>query len=218
MSMLPPSPCIGICRVNDQGLCIGCARTAEEIAGWRAAPGEVTERIWAALPARRQRLGLALHRLGWSAEDISSFTMATLSQRWGSWVFGVGRALAEFSLIGEAAADCRRIGRTVTAVTARGAIRFDITDHARVMVIAGAAGGVATVALVVPRANGPPQARFFVPGNERRVQLRVAWPEAAPSLGIPDVYAVSGLFNPAEAARAAVNAACRDVTRFGSGH
>jgi hypothetical protein len=32
-----PSPCINICRLNAQGLCIGCRRTLSEIAEWSSA-------------------------------------------------------------------------------------------------------------------------------------------------------------------------------------
>lgn len=28
------SPCIGICRIDDEGLCGGCHRTGDEIAHW----------------------------------------------------------------------------------------------------------------------------------------------------------------------------------------
>ena len=28
------SPCIGICHLDDSGLCVGCFRSAAEIAGW----------------------------------------------------------------------------------------------------------------------------------------------------------------------------------------
>jgi predicted Fe-S protein YdhL (DUF1289 family) len=36
--MSPPilSPCIGICLVNESGLCEGCFRTLDEIASWRS--------------------------------------------------------------------------------------------------------------------------------------------------------------------------------------
>src|SRR5512135_131970 len=51
MSMLTPSPCIGICRIDESsGLCVGCARTSEEVATWRGASTTVLERIWAELP------------------------------------------------------------------------------------------------------------------------------------------------------------------------
>jgi predicted Fe-S protein YdhL (DUF1289 family) len=33
--VLVPSPCVGYCRIdNGTGLCEGCARTLDEIAGW----------------------------------------------------------------------------------------------------------------------------------------------------------------------------------------
>jgi predicted Fe-S protein YdhL (DUF1289 family) len=32
-----PSPCIDICRLDNQGLCVGCRRTIDEIAEWSRA-------------------------------------------------------------------------------------------------------------------------------------------------------------------------------------
>jgi predicted Fe-S protein YdhL (DUF1289 family) len=32
-----PSPCVDICRLNAQGLCVGCRRTIEEITEWSRA-------------------------------------------------------------------------------------------------------------------------------------------------------------------------------------
>jgi uncharacterized protein len=32
-----PSPCINICRLDGQGLCVGCRRTIDEIAEWSLA-------------------------------------------------------------------------------------------------------------------------------------------------------------------------------------
>lgn len=29
------SPCIKVCTYDDEGFCLGCGRTAEEVAGWR---------------------------------------------------------------------------------------------------------------------------------------------------------------------------------------
>lgn len=31
----PLTPCIGICKLDDRGYCIGCLRTGDEIARWR---------------------------------------------------------------------------------------------------------------------------------------------------------------------------------------
>jgi predicted Fe-S protein YdhL (DUF1289 family) len=33
-SALPLTPCIGICRLDERGLCIGCRRNLDEIARW----------------------------------------------------------------------------------------------------------------------------------------------------------------------------------------
>jgi predicted Fe-S protein YdhL (DUF1289 family) len=38
-----PSPCIDICRLDSQGLCVGCRRTIDEIAEWSRA-GEARRR------------------------------------------------------------------------------------------------------------------------------------------------------------------------------
>jgi len=33
-SRTPVTPCIGVCRMDEQGLCVGCRRTLAEIARW----------------------------------------------------------------------------------------------------------------------------------------------------------------------------------------
>ncbi|RDD79905.1 DUF1289 domain-containing protein [Dyella tabacisoli] len=33
---LPLTPCIGICRLDPRGYCIGCQRSGDEIARWRS--------------------------------------------------------------------------------------------------------------------------------------------------------------------------------------
>ena len=47
------SPCVGVCVIDEQGLCEGCARTLDEIAGWSAATFAERRVILAALPGRR---------------------------------------------------------------------------------------------------------------------------------------------------------------------
>lgn len=37
---LPLTPCIGVCRLDARGFCVGCQRTGAEIAGWRALPDD----------------------------------------------------------------------------------------------------------------------------------------------------------------------------------
>lgn len=51
------SPCINVCRMDaESGLCEGCLRTVDEIAGWAAAPDEKKVLILAAVAQRRARL------------------------------------------------------------------------------------------------------------------------------------------------------------------
>jgi predicted Fe-S protein YdhL (DUF1289 family) len=47
------SPCVNICTLDTQaGLCRGCGRTLNEIAGWVRMSGVERKRIMAELPAR----------------------------------------------------------------------------------------------------------------------------------------------------------------------
>jgi len=54
------SPCVDICRLDAQGLCVGCRRTIEEIAEWPRAS-----------EARRREIlrELALRTVAFSTED-----------------------------------------------------------------------------------------------------------------------------------------------------
>ncbi len=54
----PPSaaietPCVKICVIDEDGLCVGCARTLEEIAGWGSFSAERRHAVMSALPGRR---------------------------------------------------------------------------------------------------------------------------------------------------------------------
>jgi predicted Fe-S protein YdhL (DUF1289 family) len=53
-----PSPCVGICRLDPvTGLCLGCMRSADEIAAWpRASYGQRLQ-IVERLRARRRAVG-----------------------------------------------------------------------------------------------------------------------------------------------------------------
>jgi predicted Fe-S protein YdhL (DUF1289 family) len=55
------SPCISVCRIDpESGLCIGCLRTLDEIAGWIDLDDAARVRLIAALPARRARLAASV--------------------------------------------------------------------------------------------------------------------------------------------------------------
>jgi predicted Fe-S protein YdhL (DUF1289 family) len=49
------SPCVNICRLDAQGLCIGCRRTLGEIAEWSQASDARRLEILSALKARTLR-------------------------------------------------------------------------------------------------------------------------------------------------------------------
>ena len=47
------SPCIEVCSLNDQDVCIGCYRTANEIIEWFSASDERKRTILSAVNERR---------------------------------------------------------------------------------------------------------------------------------------------------------------------
>ncbi len=148
-----PSPCIGLCRMDSHsGFCAGCARTAEEIAGWRDLPEEKLRDIWAMLAPRRKQLGLSLHRLGWSSDELRSFIIGTLSPGAGAWVCGVNGAVAEFFTDANDDIMLAVDERSVVARTGGGAISFSLPDYVRALAL-GPADGVQgeIIVLAVPR-------------------------------------------------------------------
>lgn len=57
----PPSPCISICALDEQDVCIGCYRSAAEITDWSMASDEEKRAILDR--ARERRLADASPRL-----------------------------------------------------------------------------------------------------------------------------------------------------------
>jgi predicted Fe-S protein YdhL (DUF1289 family) len=48
-----PSPCVSVCRMDDAlGLCAGCLRSIDEIAGWSRADDALRRVIWQRVAAR----------------------------------------------------------------------------------------------------------------------------------------------------------------------
>jgi len=48
------SPCVKVCQMDPQrGLCLGCARTLDEIARWSSMSDTERKRVLAELPSRR---------------------------------------------------------------------------------------------------------------------------------------------------------------------
>ncbi|MGY3039249.1 putative Fe-S protein YdhL (DUF1289 family) [Rhodanobacter sp. TND4EL1] len=51
----PLTPCIGTCRLDDRGYCVGCQRSGEEIGRWRMmSNAERLHVMQQILPLRRQ--------------------------------------------------------------------------------------------------------------------------------------------------------------------
>lgn len=49
------SPCIDVCRLDPRtGLCVGCLRTMDEIAGWAGFSPAQRQQVLALLPTRRK--------------------------------------------------------------------------------------------------------------------------------------------------------------------
>ncbi len=152
-SLLTPSPCIGTCRLDPSSqLCTGCARTSTEITAWKDASPADRARTWADLPARRARLDIGLHRLGWLPDQILDFVAQTLRGKRGSWTVGLDDASARFC-IGDGAV--KRDGSTITATSAAGSIRFTIHDRVRVLAVPDRQRGERII-LAVPRSQSLP--------------------------------------------------------------
>ena len=128
------SPCTGVCVLDAAGdLCRGCARRADEIAGWGGAPPSEREQIWRQLPARRAAVGLTLSRLPWGPDQVLEHLRWSLASRSGTWVLGVPGGLAEFSVGADEPLELEVSGPVVSAVTPRGALRLAVPDGIRAL-------------------------------------------------------------------------------------
>ena len=55
--MEPQSPCVNVCVMHPQeGICVGCYRTLQEIAGWSSMTPDIRRAIIAELPDRKPLL------------------------------------------------------------------------------------------------------------------------------------------------------------------
>jgi predicted Fe-S protein YdhL (DUF1289 family) len=147
------SPCTGICQVDDVGgYCLGCARSSAEIAEWSTAGNARKREIWTELPRRFEQIGIAVTRLPWLPHEIAAFIADTLLQRSGTWVTGCHGATAEFMIGADEAAEIT-VEPELTAVTARGALRFVPPTNLRALQWHDprAEGGVRAIFIVIPR-------------------------------------------------------------------
>ncbi len=47
------SPCIGVCRLDERRICVGCWRSIDEIVAWRSLNNEEKQRVIAVSEQRR---------------------------------------------------------------------------------------------------------------------------------------------------------------------
>ncbi|MFA6140166.1 MAG: DUF1289 domain-containing protein [Hyphomicrobium sp.] len=133
------SPCIGVCRLDEaSGLCLGCARTGAEIAGWASMSEAGRDAIWEQLPERLGSLGVRMRLAPWTGEEILAWVAGTVRDKQGTWVVGAPGASAEFPCtddrdLGVAADD---EGVTIRAPDA--SFRLAASDKLRAFVFADA--------------------------------------------------------------------------------
>lgn len=175
-----PTPCIGVCQLDETtGLCLGCARTADEVAAWQEAENGYKLRVWDELPPRRAEMALNAYRLPWPPDDIAAMIERTLRRRWGRWVLGVEGASASFEIAANEDADIISRPDAVTAITARGAIRL-LKHHKTIAVAFGNAtngNGPEAIGLILPRGRV---------GLRKGDRLASAGPDAAAIAGRRD--------------------------------
>ncbi|NJM36063.1 MAG: DUF1289 domain-containing protein [Rhodomicrobium sp.] len=130
-----PTPCIGVCEIDGaSSLCLGCARTAEEVGEWLGASDDYKRRVWDALPERRARLGMTACRLPWLADECARFIETALRAHAGRWRVGIHGAAVCFDAGEEEAAEIESDADAVTVTTGRGALR--LLKHEKIIAVA----------------------------------------------------------------------------------
>jgi len=128
------SPCTGICKLDEAtGWCLGCARTGEEMDGWRVQSEAARQKVWDQIPGRLKELGVTCRRLPWTTEDVRAFVISTLEAGRGTWVIGVVGAVAEFTAAQDEQVEVHLDGDDITAFTKNGALRVKINDDVRAL-------------------------------------------------------------------------------------
>lgn len=130
------SPCVGICKMDPgSDLCIGCARTSDEITEWRTASEDWRQSVWSVIPGRLAKLGATVQRLPKDEHEILDFIETSIRNASGTWVLGVYGGVGEFNRDPEEACDMFRTDDTVTASTPRAALRLTVGPAARLLAV-----------------------------------------------------------------------------------
>ncbi|HET6376006.1 MAG TPA: DUF1289 domain-containing protein [Methylocella sp.] len=162
-----PSPCTGICTMDEAlGLCLGCARSKEEIEEWANAAASRRLAIWDELPARWEALKIPVIRLPWQADQIAAFAASSLKANSGTWVLGCYGACAEFFFPNGAGFEVSASGGTVTALSKQGALQLSIGGYSRALQLrpGHADGGSEAIFLVIAKTRASlPAASVLTP-------------------------------------------------------
>ena len=129
-----PSPCTGVCRLDEAtGFCLGCGRSAGEIAEWAQAGGERRRAIWSELPERFAQLDITVTRLPWARPEITTFVRKTIADRAGTWVIGCHGGTAEFMAAPDEPMSMTAGPEEIVATTEQGGLRFRPRDNFRAL-------------------------------------------------------------------------------------
>lgn len=153
------SPCVGLCKLDSTtGLCLGCARSGDEIAEWRGQTDVWRTSVWDELPERFERLGVSCRRLPWDTSDIRTFVLQSLRDCRGTWLGGIVGAVGEFAAAPGQSIDAELDGETVIANTPGARLRFHIDDDVRALTFASRETPLerARIVLAVKRKRGGP--------------------------------------------------------------
>ena len=150
---LPPSPCVGICVMDEaHGVCSGCGRTLEDITNWPNLADKDQAAIWRTLPERLSKMGVRAFRLPATPQDIGDFLDHALRSKVGTWEMGLPGLPLQFDA--DTADDIRSNSDMVAANNGSGAtIHLLKHDRVRAFGISDEHGNGrwVAVALVLPR-------------------------------------------------------------------
>ena len=149
-----PSPCVGICRLDDAtGWCLGCARDANELGCWHDLPPTARALVWADLPRRKAILGLSFRLLPWSGAALMAELIRLAREPKTGWSIGVYGAVAEFTTSNRANPTIEVGEESLVLRTLGGAMRLSPLAGTRVFELVGATGNVERRVLALHRSR-----------------------------------------------------------------
>ena len=151
---LLPSPCVGICRLDaETGWCLGCARTADELALWRDLPAGDQLAVWRDLPRRKALLGLAFRLLPWQGRSLLDRLADASMAPGAAWSIGVWGATAELVARPGAPVLAERTSDGLRLRTPGGALGLTTPPGMRAFELVGKSGRAERVILALHRAR-----------------------------------------------------------------